>query len=28
VLDPITAQISERPAPEQPLRNAKKGAAR
>ena len=28
VLDPITAQISERPAPEQPLSNGKKGAAR
>jgi rod shape-determining protein MreC len=28
VLNPITAQISERPAPEQPLPNAKKGAAR
>ncbi len=28
VLDPINAQIPERPAPEQPLPNAKKGAAR
>jgi rod shape-determining protein MreC len=28
VLDPITAQIAERPSPEQPLPNAKKGVAR